>query len=74
MTLRRGESAVGGVRNKVGGRFEDSVAAWFAVHILVDARAVPRWGLASATTLLRMQLQAVGNLDDMQVRCYSRSR
>ncbi len=61
------ESGVGGVRNRVGGRYEDGVAAWFAVRILAGERAAPRWGLASDTALVSLRLQTAGALDDLQV-------
>lgn len=62
-----GESGVGGVRNIAGGRYENRVAAWFAVRILANARAAARWGLPSAATLIAVHLQTADDLDDLRI-------
>ena len=61
----RDERGVGGVRNRAGGRYEDGVAAWFAVRILAGERAAPPWSLPSDATLLALRLQTTGKIREI---------
>lgn len=45
------DSSVGGAAGAGGFAFQSRVAAWFAVHVLAEQGAPPKWDLSTTTTL-----------------------
>jgi hypothetical protein len=64
-TMASGSTTSGGVAEASGSNYENLVAAWYCVRILLGAAAQPGFDLPSSTRIVELSLQSAAAVDDV---------
>ena len=63
--MAKGSSTSGGVAEASGSNYENLVAAWYCVRILLGSAAHPGFDLPSSTRIVELSLQSAAAVDDV---------
>ena len=63
--MANGSTTSGGVAEASGSNYENLVAAWYCVRILLGAAAQPGFDLPSSTRIVELSLQSAAAVDDV---------
>jgi hypothetical protein len=65
--MAKASSTSGGIAEASGSNYENLVAAWYCVRILLGSAAHPEFDLPSATRLIELSLQSAAAVDDVNL-------